>query len=584
MHTSNRTRTLAVLLALAVGLAACGPAPTAQPEPGGAPAGGGPAAAPDVVPTENTLRVNLQSGFPDIIDPQKSSFLAEIAHLVLAYEGLTALDVSGEVIAGAAERWESNEDASEWTFHLRPGLTYSDGSPLNARRFEYAILRNIDPQTGGEYGYITDEIAGAEAWRYGEAPEEQAQGEATVRESVRASHADGAECEGYDDAECRVLTLRLSRPAPYYPSVMALWVTYPVKEEVLVAAGEDWWIDPANHIGNGPYVYWEMEPQVRSLFVPNPAWHDEMGMVNIEFSYVTESAIAFQAYRNDEFDIIQAVAEDLETILADPTLSQEYMEHAGSCTFGFIFHRGKEPFDDPKVRQAFAMALDREAHVRDVLHGLGLPSLTWIPDGFPGHADGETRWGYDPEAARKALAESRYDGPEGLPKIVDTFPDTARQRVRHEWLVAQWREVLGVDVELNPVEPTTYSALTKDVETAPQLFLLGWCADYPDPQNWLSGYWKTGAQAYLMVGFSDPEIDAALTEADSTLDQEERMALYARAQDMVIDDCPAAFMYHTTNNYLVKPWVKGLQPNPMDFTWPGSFAPTSIDIDTSLLP
>jgi oligopeptide transport system substrate-binding protein len=365
---------------------------------------------------------------------------------------------------------------------------------------------------------------------------------------------------------------------------MALWVTYPVKEEILDEGGEDWWINPQYHVGNGPYIMTELEPNVRARFEPSPSYHRGLGKVAIEFSYITESAVAFQAYRNDEFDIVTTAVEDLETIKADPELSKEYLEYAGSCTMGFIFHRGKEPFNDPKVRQAFSMALDRESYVRDVRSGLGLPTLTWIPDGMPGHQAGEQRWGYDPEAARKALAESSYGGPENLPKVVDSYPDTSRMRLRHEWLAAQWKQVLGVDVELDPVEPTSYAALTKDKSTAPQLFLLGWCADYPDPQTWLSSFWKTGAHAYEMVGFSDPDLDALLEKADSTLDRERRMELYDEAQDLIIDDCPGAFMFHTVQAFLVKPWVKGCKPNPLDFDWPGSFEPLSIEIDASLKP
>ena len=319
-------------------------------------------------------------------------------------------------------------------------------------------------------------------------------------------------------------------------------------------------------------------------FEPNPNYHGGVGKVAIEFSYITETAIAFQAYQNDEFDIISVAAEDLETVLANDELKSEYLNYAGSCTFGFIFNLSKEPFNDPKVRQAFAMALDRDAYVRDVLRGLGQGTLTWIPDGFPGHKDSETRWGFNPDEARLALAESSYESAEALPKIVDTYPDTSRNRLRHEWLAAQFKDVLNVDVELNPVEPTTYSALTKDIETAPQLFLLGWCADYPDPQNWLSAYWKTGAQAWMMVGYSNEDLDSLLTDADSTLERDARMAKYAQAQDMIVGDCPAAFMYHDVQAFLVKPWVKDYEPNPMDFQWPGSFDPISVDIDLSMMP
>ena len=118
-----------------------------------------------------TLRVNLGS-WPDIIDPQKSSFVNEIAHLKMMYEGLTTLDAELNTVPGAAESWEYNDDATELTFTLREGLKYSDGSLLNAKRFEYSIFRNVDPATAGEYAAITDDIAGAKEWRYAEEPTE----------------------------------------------------------------------------------------------------------------------------------------------------------------------------------------------------------------------------------------------------------------------------------------------------------------------------------------------------------------------------------------------------------------------------
>ncbi len=144
--------------------------------------------------------------------------------------------------------------------------------------------------------------------------------------------------------------------------------------------------------------------------------------------------------------------------------------------------------------------------MKDVLKGLGAPTLTWIPKGFPGYDATENRWGFDPAKAKAALAESTYKTVDKLPPIDLTFSDSPRNRTRYEWLAAKWKEVLGVTVKLNPVEPTAYTALTKDIKTAPQVFILGWCADYPDPQNWLSVYWKTGAFG-ARIGYSNKELD-----------------------------------------------------------------------------
>jgi len=535
-------------------------------------------------PVEPVLRVNLNS-YPDIIDPQKSSFVNEIAHLKLMYEGLTRLDEKLETVPAAAESWTYSADATQVTFKLRPGLVYSDGSVLNAKRYEYSILRNIDPATAGEYAAITDDIAGAAEWRGADTTALSEEELAALKAAVQVKALDGAgnACADYEQADCMTLQVGMSHPAPYFHTVMSLWVTYPAKEELISEGGDNWWNSSKYHVGNGPYVLKSLEPFVRGYFVPNPSYWRTAGTYNIEYSYITDSAVSFEAYRNDELDIIPFGAEDLATIKADAQLSQELNIYPGSCTFAVMFHQLKEPFTDQKVREAFAEALDREGWVNDVLKGLGSPTLTWIPAGFPGYDGAENRWGYDPEGAKAALAASSYGSVDKLPPITATFGDTPRNRTRWEYLVSKWKDVLGVDIALNPVEPTTFTALTKDVNTAPQMFILGWCADYPDPQNWLSVYWKTGAFGER-IGYSNAEFDALVDEADATIDTAPRMDLYAQAQTLLTDGAPVAFMWNNVNYYLVKPWVMGFTKTPMDTAWSGDNDPLTITVDEAAKP
>jgi oligopeptide transport system substrate-binding protein len=548
-------------------------------------------ATPVTVEKAKVLRINLGT-YPDIVDPQKSSFVNEIAHLNMIYEGLTRFNDKLETVPAAAEKWEYNAEATELTFTLREGLKYSDGSLLNAKRFEYSLLRNINPETAGEYAAITDEIKGAPEWRTGadaegnavcQTDEEKAACAEAVAQSVMALDMAGAACADYEQADCRVLKITLSKPAPYFHTVMGIWVVFPAKQESIETGGENWWNSSKYHIGNGPFILKSLEPFVRGYFTPNPNYWGGVANVDIEYSYITDTAVSFQAYKNNEFDIIGLAAEDLATVQADATLNAEANIYPGSCTFALMFHQEKEPFTDRKVREAFGMALDRDKWVADVLKGLGSPTLTWIPKGYPGYQDGETRWGFDAEGAKKAIAESSYGSVENLPKITDTFSDTPRNRVRNEWLAAQWKDVLGVDVELNPVESTTYTALTKDIATAPQMYILGWCADYPDPQNWLSVYWKTGGFGQR-IAYSNPDFDALVNEADTTTDPAKRTELYAQAQDLLVAGAPVAFFWNNVNTYLIKPWVTGVVKTPQDTGWAGIYSPLTIDIDTSMLP
>jgi len=526
-----------------------------------------------------TLMINLGT-YPDTIDPQKSSFVNEIVHLKLIYEGLTRLDDKLETVPAAAESWEYSEDAKELTFTLRQGLKYSDGSLLNAKRFEYSILRNIDPATAGEYAAITDDIAGAVEWRTADVTTASEADLQTLKDAVqvKAYDAAGNACADYEQEDCLTLKIGFNNPAPYFHTVMSLWVTYPAKEEMITEGGETWWNDAAYHTGNGPFVLSELEPSVRGYFTPNANYWRGQASYNLEYRYITDTAVAFESYKNDEFDIIPSGAEDLAVIQSDAELNAQHRVYPGSCTYAVMFHQQKEPFTDQKVREAFAYALNREGWVKDVLKELGAPTLTWIPPGFPGYDATEDRYAFDPEKAKQSLAESTYGSVDKLPEITLTFSDTPRNRTRFEWLANQWKQVLGVETKLNPVEPTTYTALTKDINTAPQVFILGWCADYPDPQNWLSVYWKTGAFGER-IGYSRPELDELLAKADSETDPEARMQLYQDAQKMLIDTSPVAFMWNNVNNYLVKPWVKGIVETPQDSGWPGDNDPLSITIE-----
>ncbi len=534
-----------------------------------------------------TLRINMGT-YPDNIDPQKASFVNEIATLKMVYEGLTRLNDKLETVPGAAESWKYNSDATQLTFTLRQGLKYSDGSLLNAKRFEYSILRNINPATAGEYASITDDIKGAPEWRSADIAKTSEADMAKLKAAVgvHAQDASGKECTGYDQTDCLTLVIDLGKPAPYFHTVMSLWVTYPAKEELITAGGDTWQNDAKNQLGNGPMILDTLEQNTRMLFTPNTNYWRGTAKVDIEYRYITDSAVSFEAYKNNEFDVIAIAAEDLATIQADPQLNSEALLYPGSCTFDLNFHEAKEPFNDKAVREAFSYAFDRAGWVTDVLQGLGSPTQTWIPKGFPGYDASEDRFSYDPAKAQQTLKDAGYTVDNGvLTKGGKTFPitltfsDTPRNRTRNEWIAGKWKQDLGLSVTLNPVESTTYTALTKDVKTAPQVFILGWCADYPDPQNWLSVYWKSDTTFASRIAYNDPAFDKLVNQADIELDPAKRMDLYMQAQKELIGSAPGPMVWNNVNAYLVKPNIKGLVQTPQDADFPGSTDPLTITIE-----
>lgn len=582
---------------------------TATPDPNAA----APTEAPAAPAGEKAKLLRVNTGaYPDTIDPQKSSFVNEIAHLKLIYEGLMRFNTKLETVPGAAEKFDVNKDATEYVFHLRKGLKYSDGTVLNAKRFEYSIIRNINPATAGEYGTITNEVAGAPEWqdntaaakdeKASEADKKKAAdaataAEATVRASVVALDAEGKPCAdikdgdtvktaAYDREDCLDLKMTLSKPAPYWPTIMALWVTFPAKEEnINNGKFTDWFNYAKYQVGNGPFKLTTLTPFEKGVFAPNETYYGGAPKYGIEYSYITDSAVAFQAYKNNEFDVVGLAAEDLATVQNDAELSKQASIDAGSCTTALQFRQFAKPFDDPKVRQAFAQAIDRERWVTDVLKGLGAPTQTWIPKGYPGYKEGETRWAFNAEAANKSLAESTYKTVDALPQLNLSFGDNPRNRARYEWLGARFKEVFpGLKLELNPVEPTQFTAMQKDKDSGLQMFIGGWCADYPDPQNWLSVYWKSSTTFAERIGYVNKDFDALTEQGDKELDAAKRAEAYQQAQDKLVDDSPVVFVWNSVNSYLVKPWVKGFEKTPQDGVFPGDVNPSSIDIDTAAIP
>ncbi len=507
-------------------------------------------------PAGNVVRVNLTS-YPDNLDPQQMSTLNEIQHASLIYEGLLNLDPDLKPIPGQAESWEVKDGGKTYVFKLRPGLKYSDGQPLTAKNFEYAFKRAADPALAGQYQSSTFDIVGAE--EYGTADPKT-----TPPEKLKELR-DKVAVKALDDT---TLEIRLRSPIAYFPYVAYQWFGYPVREDK-VATGEDWYTKAENQIGNGPFILKELKEKEIARFAPNPNWRGPKPQVDeIVFRYITDSKVYTEAYKNGELDIIPLVAEELETAQKDPVLSKELVRYAGSCTQALMFNITRPPFDKKEVRLAFAKAVDREAYVRDVLRGLGVVTTAWMPPGIPGYnKDAGQNLKYDPAAAKAAWQQAGYSG-----EVKLAYAATPRTKIRFEFLAGQFQKSLGLTTVLDPVEPTTLTGMTKNVETNPPVTLYGWCADYPDPQNWLSAYWRSTAFA-KRYGYNNAELDKLMDAADIEQDSAKRIQMYQQAEKMLLDDVVVSPLYNTENSFLVKPYVVTGKTTSHDLSIPGSFEP-----------
>ncbi|HAF11688.1 MAG TPA: ABC transporter substrate-binding protein [Chloroflexi bacterium] len=526
--------------------------------------GGNTASDNAAVDPNGAFNTNMGSE-PDTIDPQKESFVGEVGQTMMVFEALMALDPKTlKPIPGAAkDAPKVSADGLTYTYTLRDGLKYSDGSPLTVKDFAYAFTRLCDPNVGGDYAFTGYSIVGCEAYSTTDPKK------ATPAELAAAKGKLGITTSGSD------ITFKLVEQAPYFNSIAALWVGVPSRESD-VTKGGDKWTEPATFIGNGPFKLTEWKHNEKMVYERNDNYRTPAKLKTWTKVMINEGAVAFAAYRNNELDAQGIAAEDLRTVNADPDLKAQVRDVPGSCTFYYGFNTAKPPFTDPKVRMAFAKSFDRASYVTDVAGGIGKPIESFLPPGLPGYDPTDHTQAFDVAAAKQLLASSTFAGKPELTGIKFTYSSSARNKTRTEWVLQQWKTNLGIDIAADPVASTTYTQLVKKPETTPQLFFLGWCADYPDQQDWLTTVFLSTA-TISHVGWANTQFDTLTRQADKEPDPKKRDDTYLAAQKILTADAPVAFIYSSATKYLLKPYVHGITDTALDFEF-GIFDMTNISV------
>ena len=327
--------------------------------------------------------------------------------------------------------------------------------------------------------------------------------------------------------------------------------------------GGDKWTEPATYVGNGPFIFSEWNHNSKMVFTRNPNFRTPVKLAKWTKVMINEGAVAFAAYRSDELDEYGIAAEDLRSIDSDAALKAQVVEGPGSCSNYIAFNLKKAPFDDKNVRVAFVKSFDRDAYIADI-QKIGKPSTSFISPGIPGYDPGDTFQKFDPASAKTALAQASPAAQAALANLKITYSATARGKTRLEWFQNQWKTNLGVNVSLDPVDTTTYTQLVKKLETAPQMFYIGWCADYYDQQDWLTTVFNSKS-TQTPTGYNNPTFDKLVADADKEPDAKKRDDLYQQASRLLSQDAPVGFVYYSTTKILQKPWVKNLYITPLGF-------------------
>jgi oligopeptide transport system substrate-binding protein len=498
------------------------------------------------------------SSDPDTIDPQKESFVSEINVTMKVFDPLMTFDDKGNAAPLSVTGMPKlSSDGLTYTFTLKDGLQYSDGQPVTAKNYEYAFKRLCDPNVAGDYAFTGYIVAGCEKYS-------TADPKATAPADLQKLR-DAVQVKANGDKE---ISYTLTDKAPYFLAIMATWVGVPTREDMVTKGGEKWATDPSTFIGNGPWVMTEWKHNESITFTRNDKHNPQVKFKTWKLVMINEHAVEFTAYRSDELDTVSVIGSDRKTVEGDADLSKQLTKGATSpyCTFTQGYNTTKPPFDDPNVRLAFSKAIDRQQYVEDILGGIGSPNMSFMPPGLPAYDPTDDTQKFDATAAKQLLSQSKYaaDLTSGKLKVSMGFSSSQVGLTRAQWFQGQYKQNLGVTIDLDAQESTTYSKNVKKVETTPQIFRLGWCMDYPDPQDWLTTVFRSDTTVWH-GGWKNQSFDDLVTKADSEPDQAKREQEYKDAQKILTKDAPVGFVYTNAAWTLVKPWVQGWKLSALDY-------------------
>jgi oligopeptide transport system substrate-binding protein len=477
-------------------------------------------------PAPHALRMNVLE--PITLDPILADDTRSENVIGQLFSGLVELTPDMNVVPGVARSWEVSDGGRRYLFHLRDDVRWSDGTPVTAGDFEYAWKRVLDPSTGSLNASLLYDVKRARPFHRGEA----------AREEVGVRALDKV-----------TLMVELEGPTGYFLHLLA---SYPVPRLVVEAQGQAW-TEVGNIVTNGPFRLEAWRRGESISLARNPKYHGRFGgnIERVELFFRRGGTSAdlemLEMYKADNLDVL-----DLQHLPlpgrdhARQQHARDYVTAPHLATYYVGFNVSRSPFDDHRVRRAFGFATDRETLADVVLRGYVAPGTGgFIPPGMPGHS-ARIGLSYDPEGARKLLAEAGYPKGRGFP-LVDWLLARGSEPVA-EYLQAQWRENLRVEIRRETLE---YAALLNELDRdPPPMFHTGWIADYPDPDNFLRA-----SLVRLQTRWRNEAYDRLVEEARQVMEQEERMKLYRQADRILVEEAAIMPLNYGRLHLLVKPWL-----------------------------
>ena len=483
---------------------------------------------------------------PKDLDPHTVTGITEYNIMIALLEGLVAATPKTLApVPGVAQRWELSDDRLVYTFHLHPDAKWSNGDPVTADDFVFSYKRVLSPALGSAYAYMLFCLVNAEAYN-------------------NSSLTDFDQV-GVKALDAKTLQLTLRAPTPYLLSLLNHFSWFPVHPPTILAHGKidtlgSQWTRPENYVGNGPFTLTAWEPnKVISVTKSATYWdRDTVALNAMHFYPIGDHTIEEHAFRAGQLHTTEVIPIDRiayyqkhkpELLRLDPYLGCYY----------YLFNVRRPPLDNPKVRRALALAIDREKITKYVTRGGESTAFNFTPPGTGGYTARAALSG-DIETARRLLAEAGFPNGEGFPTLSVLY-NTADSHARIAEVIQQmWVTELGINIELVNMEWKVYLAQTQNGDY--DIARAGWIGDYDDPNSFLDIWVTDGGNN--RAGWSNARYDALIRMASDTGDTATRFEHFQQAEEILMDEAPIMPIYFYRSKTLIQPSVRGWHPTLLD--------------------
>ncbi len=490
-------------------------------------------------------------GEPADVDPQTVSGLPEFHILKALFEGLVMADSKDlHPIPGVAERWDVSLDGLVYTFHLRANANWSDGQPVTADDFVQSYERILNPALAAPYADMLYVVAGAEEYNTGK-----------LKEFSKV---------GVNARDPKTLQVTLRGPAPYFLLMLNHHAWFPSPIRIIDQHGSRYdkgnrWTRPGNIVSNGPFVLknWKVNDEI--VVVKNEKYWDsaKVRLKEIHFYPISSSDTEERAFRAGQLHVTSTMpSSKLDAYRSAQSSFLRLEPYYANAYYAINVDPGKQTNPallDVRVRRALALAIDRESLVKNVIRAGQIAAYSFVPPG-PGSYEVRDKITYDPERARRLLAEAGFPGGAGLPKITILINTLELHRSVAEAIQQMWKKELGVDIEIVNQEWKVYLASQNNL--AYQVCRAAWTADYVDPSTFFDLMRaRTGNNN---TGYNNPAYEKLVIDSLSAPDAAARVKLLQEAEAMLLRDLPVIPLFFNTRAYLIQPSVKGWHPNYLD--------------------